>query len=110
MIAFTGIKKEQVLFTPTAMGEPWKGNSTSGKTFNGISSSRLNSWEKEITPVEIACVNRLFGHILHKYGYKRLRNRNTLFPCKKEGIKRYIGNRLLLHFFLDPMNTDTKDT
>lgn len=106
IIAFTGIKKEDILFSPTAMGKPWRGNSSSGKTFNGISSSRLNAWEKEITPVEIACVNRVFGHILEKYGYERIKNKNTLMPGKKEGLKRYIGNRLLLHFFLEPYKKD----
>jgi protein-tyrosine sulfotransferase len=109
MITFTGIKKEDVLFSPTAMRKPWKGNSSSGKSFNGISSSRLNTWKKEITPVEIACVNRIFSHILIKYGYKHMQNRNTFIPGKREGFKRYIGNRLLLHFFLDRMVAHKKD-
>lgn len=101
--AFTGIKKEDVLFSPTAMGKPWKGNSSSGKSFNGISPSRLKTWKKEISPVEIACINRILGHILEKYGYARIQNRNTLLPFKGEGVKRYFGNRLLLAFFLDQM-------
>jgi len=100
IIEFLGIKKEKILYHPTVKGNLWVGNSTSNEKFNRISSKRLDKWKEEITPLEVYIINKLFTYVLYKYNYSFLENRNYFFPAKNEGLKSYIGNRLLYYAYL----------
>lgn len=91
---FVGIEFEESLLQPLHMGEPWKGNSTSGEKFSAVSNQRLNDWEQEISPMEKSYVNKLFPFILDKYGYNQLPSESGFWrPSKDEGLKRYLANR-----------------
>ncbi len=84
------------LLEPTVMGSAWGGNSTSGESFQGISTRPLTAWQGEISGLEIAFVNRLFPHILRDYGYERLEGKSPLLiPCSHERLKPYVMNRVL---------------
>jgi len=100
LVEFTGISDEEILYTPTALGKSWKGNSISDKKFNGISSDRLDQWRKSISPIEVNLINRWFKQDLKKYGYEQLKNKKAWAPVKGENIVEYLQNRLLLKFFM----------
>jgi len=90
----------QNLLEPTFLGQPWGGNSTSGKTFEGISTETLDKWKDEITPLETTLVNKTLQHVLDDYGYEIIeRSHSPYFPCPKETPKIYIANRLYLRYF-----------
>ena len=100
IIKFTSISKEKILYKPTVQGENWKGNSTTGEKFNGISDKRLFKWKNEINPLEINIINKKFNFIVKKYNYDLLKNNKPIYPSKGESIKAYLANRLLYKFYL----------
>lgn len=92
---FLDISFEPSLLTPTLLGKSWKGNSMSGKKFKGISSARLKQWKKEIQPMEIYYINKLFPFLLEDFGYERISTNGVfLKPAPKENPARYVINRL----------------
>ncbi len=96
---FLGIEFRDSLLSPTRMGQPWGGNSTSGQQFGGgISQAPLTNWRKDILPIEIALVNRILGPMLDRFGYEKLPtpSQGLYRRAAGEGLWRYIGNRLLL--------------
>lgn len=97
---FLDIEFEDILNYPTVNGNLWKGNSTSNEKFEGISSSRLHKWEKEICPLEINIVNKLFKFVLDEYDYKYINSKSILLPAKNENAYRYVLNRLLYKYYL----------
>ena len=81
---------------PTALDEPWMGNSTSGEAFSGISTRPLTEWRQHIHPLEIAFVNRLFPHVLRDFDYEVIEapGRFSLYRrAPSERIKAYVMNR-----------------
>ena len=92
-----GIGYEEQLITPTSAGVPWRGNSTSDVSFQGISSSPLYNWEKEINSLEIHLVNRFAVPVMKQFGYETIKPlRKYFFPVKGEKFDRYFRNRSLL--------------
>lgn len=87
----------ETLLTPTYRGEAWGGNSTSGQQFSGISQKRLTSWQDEITPLELALVNKTLRRSLEKWGYETHdEHASPWLPVRREGLKQYVANRVLL--------------
>jgi len=95
---FLNISFEESLLQPTILGNPWQGNSTSGKEFKGISNYNLDSWKSEITTLEIQIINQFFDFVLKDFNYPELDNRKKWFPEKKEHFGTFIQNRLLLRY------------
>lgn len=86
------------MLQPSYLGQPWSGNSTSLEQFDGISSARVNAWKSEITSLEIELINRYLVHVVDEFGYQVQTNEKSVFlPVKKESLKEYIANRVLLH-------------
>lgn len=96
---FIEIEFVEALFEPTVMGKFWKGNSSRGRQFEGISTQPLVSWRQEIRPLEVSFVNLLFGHILQDYGYQLQEAQGSPYqPCPRERLKTYFANRWLWRF------------
>jgi hypothetical protein len=92
--AHLNIPFNPVMMQPSALGEQWKGNSMSGKEFQGISTYPLESWKREITPLEIDLVNTLLPHVLPVFNYERLTpSASPLLPVKTETCRIYLANR-----------------
>jgi hypothetical protein len=97
---FLDIEYKPLLTQPSMLGEPWGGNSTSGKKFAVVSSENVDRWRKEITPIEVWLINRLFPFVLRDFEFKRLPSKGfPLAPSKGEGPTNYLYNRLLRFFF-----------
>jgi len=85
------------LLTPTLMGEPWGGNSTSNRAFSGISKAPLERFKSEITDIEIRMVNGWLQPVLDRFGYEQLESvKRRWWPVTGENLKTYIRNRSLL--------------
>lgn len=96
---FIEIEFTQALLEPTTMGEPWRGNSSSGRQFDGISTRPLSRWQEEIQPLETHLVNLMFAHVLHDYGYEHQKaDGSPYWPCPRERLKTYLANRYLWRF------------
>ncbi|MHA1768088.1 MAG: sulfotransferase family protein [Promethearchaeota archaeon] len=92
---FLNLPFEDILLIPTYQGKPWVGNSTSGEPFRGIESSRLNKWKKEIHPMEIYYVNKIFPFVLRDYGYEIISQSGSFWKkARGENLKRYLYNRI----------------
>lgn len=82
------------MLSPSALGNEWKGNSTSGLEFKGISTVPINLWKNEISPNEIDLINTLLPHVLNEYHYDKLESiRPTYLPNKGEDLRIYFANR-----------------
>jgi len=85
------------MLSPTILGNPWKGNSVSGKSFESVSSDPIHRWEKTINPIEIFTVNLFFDHILDTFNYSQIPYASIpLRPNKFENIRTYFANRFYL--------------
>lgn len=92
---FCDISFSEELLTPTIMGRPWKGNSTTGKSFRGVSDENLGKWKNKILPMEVYYINKLFPFLLDDFGYEPVREQGSfLKKHKDENIQRYAANRL----------------
>jgi hypothetical protein len=93
---FLDLEFKGSLLTPTVLGKPWMGNSSSSQSFEKISVSPLNSWEKHITHLEMRLVNTFLEPILSKFGYTKLNPKISKYvPLRQENPKTYIKNRSL---------------
>lgn len=93
---FLEIEFVDSLLQPTSLGEPWKGNSSRGLTFSGVSAANLDLWRQEITPLEIHYVTLHFGFLLADYGYETLTPpRSRWWPIRGENPLTYVMNRLI---------------
>ena len=93
---FLGIEFIDSLLEPTSMNRSWRGNSSRGIEFTGISSRNLNLWREEINSLEIDLINRLFDFLLEQYGYETIASRRSRFlPTSGEGLRIYLLNRLI---------------
>lgn len=82
------------MLNPSTLGVDWKGNSMSGKEFQGISNYPLNAWKSDINPLEIDLVNTLLPHVFSKFDYKIIRPPlSPNIPLKGETAKVYLANR-----------------
>ena len=98
--AFLGLPFEETLLIPTHLGRVWRGNSSSGEKFDGISASTLDRWKRDIQPMEVFYVNRMFGFVLENFGYESLAYRRGFWrPARGENLQRYMANRLF-RFYL----------
>ena len=96
---YLDIEFNKSLLSPTLLGEPWQGNSSSGKKFTNISTKNINTWQDQITSFEINVINILFSHILEDYNYTRQTSKKSIYyPTKNERVKEFILNRLLIKY------------
>lgn len=99
---FLGIEFKPILLKPTALSKPWEGNSTTDAKFSGIDASHLQKWKKRIHPMEVYFINNNFQHILRDFNYTpHTTTKSKYRPAKSENLKRYLYNRLFIHFNRD---------
>jgi len=92
---FLEIVFEDILLSPTFRNQPWKGNSTTGEQFNGISSAQLDNWKNEIHPLEIFYVNLVFPFVFRDYHYQMVDYPGGFWKkIRGESLKRYMANRI----------------
>lgn len=108
MARFLNLNVEESMMEPTKFGDPWSGNSSTGDELSGFDTSRINSWETEISPMETLFLNRLFDYPFKEFGYSKRSGTSIsdfLKPLKHEGIKRWLANRLyLIYLSYNPGN------
>lgn len=93
---FVGIEFTDTLLTPTNMGEPWRGNSTTGERFESISLRPLIAWKEDIHSLEMAFINRLFLHVVRDFEYQPVQSDSSVYlPCPGERPRVYLANRYL---------------
>lgn len=98
--AFLEISPDPSVRTPTLLGKPWGGNSTSDVTFTGITNSRSKSWVNEISDFEIALTNQMLGPaVIERFSYDFLPPRHSVMrqrlePHRSERPGVYLRNRL----------------
>lgn len=96
---FLELEFEPILLQPTFLGQPWGGNSTTKKSFSGVSKIGIEGWKSAIQPTELYFIDKSMGNIINEYGY-------TLEPYRKgfwrkmkgESLKRYLANRVYKYF------------
>ncbi|MFW9805154.1 MAG: sulfotransferase [Candidatus Thorarchaeota archaeon] len=97
--SFLNLEFHPAMLVPTTLGRDWKGNSSRGLQFSGVSTKNLEIWKEEISHLEVFYVNQLFGYIMAKFEYERLdMDRPFKWPVSKERPKSYILNRLLKYY------------
>jgi len=100
---FIGIDFAKTLLIPTVFGESWAGNSTSGKSFSGISKLNLERWKKDITKYEIAVVNELFPHVLKDFNFEIINPKNAKAGfLPREGIINHFMNKISYYYLPKP--------
>ena len=94
---FLGLSFKENLTIPTVNNKRWKGNSTSGKEFKGVSNKRLEKWKNQIYDNEIAAVNKYFPHILDRFKYEKIKNPNKIISKNpQETLKKIVVNKIFL--------------
>ncbi len=85
---------EKILLTPTVQGKLWRGNSSTNQSFISIESSRLNSWQKNILPLEVYYINKLFPFVVQDFGYQKFNKGGSIWKkARGENLRRYFYNR-----------------
>ena len=100
---FIGIDFHEILLAPTIFEKIWRGNSTSGISFSGISNVNLEKWKHDITKYEIAVVNELFPHVLRDYKFEVMDPADlekNILP--KEGLLNYLMNKISYYYLPKP--------
>jgi hypothetical protein len=92
--SFLGIVFNGKLLSSTSLGQPWKNNSVYGSKNFTITTSNSLKWQKEIQPLEIYYINKLFRQYILKYDYEPIKHQHFLKPIKREALKTYIRNRM----------------
>lgn len=91
-----GLPFSEQLLRPTVLDEPWTGNSSSGESFDGISTAPISAWQKQIHPLETAFITLLFPHVLRDFGYDIWPTTHSVYrPAPAESVKTFIKNRWL---------------
>jgi hypothetical protein len=94
---YLGIEWDDILLHPTDGGKLWKGNSSSGFSFRGISESPLIAWKDHINHFEIYLVNVIAEPFIKRFGYQKVEpRRNILIPVKRENVVTWIHNRTFM--------------
>ncbi len=97
---FAGLEFSEELLTPTLMGKPWGGNSSSGKSFTKISTAPLESWKSKIEDLEIRLVNAFVQPVLERFGYEMLTpQKSKYYFIKGESWKTYTKNRSMFWLY-----------
>ena len=79
LCSFLNIHFEKCLEIPTHLGEIWSGNSTRNRKFTNISNKNINSWESDITNLEIFIINKYFKYFLSEYNYSQVDKKYSFF-------------------------------
>ena len=99
---FLGISyNENILLTPTSLGEIWKGNSFDSKETSDINNEGMNKWQNHIFPIETSLINHFLKKRIVQYGYNIYNSKNSrtnFFPIRGENFKTYILNRMCKYF------------
>jgi hypothetical protein len=77
IIAFLGIRDEEILRMPTSNGIPWEGNSQYGDKFDGISSKPVGRWKQELSSKKIEIIEAICSGPMRTLNYE-LQNRSRL--------------------------------
>jgi Sulfotransferase domain. len=90
--------RPEIVLTPTKAGKLWAGNSATQRDFTGISSERVQSWERELSANEIGWVEWHCRELMPKFGYeprlgRRKMARHWLQPIRQERPKQYLKSR-----------------
>ena len=67
-----GLEDHSALREPTILGQRWRGNSSSGQRFVGISPSAADRWKARIFEIEVGAVNRFLSAEMAHFHYERL--------------------------------------
>lgn len=93
---FLKLEFHESLLQPSHLGENWAGNSTTGKSFSGVSAANMDKWKGEILPVEVRCVKKVGTEVLGRFDYDSFTTDGSMLARSKgESVKRYIYNRLV---------------
>ncbi|MFM1874930.1 MAG: hypothetical protein RL266_667 [Bacteroidota bacterium] len=93
---FLKLEFHQSLLQPSHLGENWTGNSTTGKSFSGVSAANMDKWKDEILPVEINLINTFAQSVNQVYNYPTVSDSNNIWERGNgESIVRYIFNRFI---------------
>lgn len=91
---FLELKWSDSALEPTSQGKPWCGNSTSNVLFSGVSTRPLNAFERTLTGLETALVNRHCAPVLQRFAYPwRAEGARWWWRIGKEGPRAYVRNR-----------------
>lgn len=96
---FLGIGFADSLLRPTFGGRPWRGNPRSVEDdLRGIDPRPVDAFREQISPLDVALVNRFFSPFLEKHGYERLPDPGARkwLPLVWELPTMYVHNRALL--------------
>jgi Sulfotransferase family len=90
--------ERDVVLTPTKAGKLWAGNSATERDFATISSERVQSWERELSPDEIGWVEWHCRELMPHFGYeprlaRRSFSRHWARPIRQERPKQYLKSR-----------------
>lgn len=94
-----GIEIHENMFEPTVMNAPWRGNSRTSGSFEGLSEKPIDRFRKGIMPFEIFLVNKFLSRYVDRGGYEILSYSgypDLLKPEYREGVYGYINNRISL--------------
>jgi hypothetical protein len=94
-----GIEYQSTLLRPTMMGQLWGGNSrTTEEEFEGIDPRPVDSFQGNISAIDVALVNRFFSKFMEKYDYKTMPTPHLRkwLPSGLESPAAYLANRYLL--------------
>jgi hypothetical protein len=70
LIAFLGIKDDEILRIPTSDGIPWEGNSQFGDKFQGISSKPVGRWKQELGDRDVEIIESICADYMKRQGYE----------------------------------------
>jgi hypothetical protein len=70
LIAFLGIKDDEILRIPTSDGIPWEGNSQFGDKFQGISSKPVGRWKQELGDRDVEIIESICADFMKRQGYE----------------------------------------
>jgi len=102
LCSFLNIKEDELLYQPTLLGKPWRGNSSRGEKHNKISSSSVDRFKNEIHPIEVYYVNRLFNSVIDRYDYEKIPYTGGFWkPLRGENMVRYLANRLYKYYLIE---------
>jgi len=94
-----GVAFDPALLEPTLAGRAWGGNSMQRDVLDGIERTVVDRWREDVTPLEVALVDRKLGHVLRDFDYERLeppsRGRSWL-PVRREAPATWVANRVFL--------------